>query len=46
MQQCRVQPHFNGKVAAALMEKAVAGDLFVGMPEIQNLGIIGDKLPK
>jgi hypothetical protein len=25
--------HLNGKVAAALMEKAKAGDLFVGTPE-------------
>jgi quinol monooxygenase YgiN len=38
--------HFNGKVAAALIEKAMAGDLFVGMPQIQHIGIIGDKLPK
>jgi quinol monooxygenase YgiN len=37
--------HFNGKVAAALMENATTGDLFVGMPEIRKLGILGDKLP-
>ena len=38
--------HLNGKVAAALMEKAKAGDLFVGTPEIHKLGILADKLPK
>jgi quinol monooxygenase YgiN len=37
--------HFSGKVAAALFEKAKAGDLFVGVPEIHKLGIVGDKLP-
>lgn len=38
--------HLNGKVAAALMEKAKAGDLFAEMPEICKLGILADKLPK
>src|SRR6266404_5314008 len=38
--------HLNGKVAAALMEKAKAGDLFARTPEIHKLGILADKLPK
>jgi quinol monooxygenase YgiN len=38
--------HLNGKVAAALMEKAKAGDLFAQAPEIHKLGILADKLPK
>jgi quinol monooxygenase YgiN len=38
--------HLNGKVAAALMEKARAGDLFAEAPEIFRLEIIADKLPK
>jgi hypothetical protein len=38
--------HLNGKVAAALMEKAKAGDLFAKTPEIHKLGILADKLPK
>ncbi len=38
--------HLNGKVAAALMEKIKAGDLFDGTPEIHKLGIIAEKLPK
>jgi quinol monooxygenase YgiN len=38
--------HLNGKVAAALMEKAKAGDLFAKPPEIHKLGILADKLPK
>jgi hypothetical protein len=33
-------------VAAALMEKANAGDLFAPAPEIHKLGILADKLPK
>jgi quinol monooxygenase YgiN len=37
--------HLNGKVAAALMEKAEAGDLFAKTPEIHKLGILADKLP-
>ena len=36
--------HLNGKVAAALMEKAKAGDLFAKMPEIHKLGILADKV--
>jgi quinol monooxygenase YgiN len=38
--------HLNGKVAAALMEKAKSGGLFVGTPEIHKLGILADKLAK
>jgi quinol monooxygenase YgiN len=38
--------HLNGKVAAALMEKAKAGDLFAKTPEIYRLEILADKLPK
>jgi quinol monooxygenase YgiN len=37
--------HLNGKVAAALMEKAKSGDLFAKAPEIHKLAIIADKLP-
>jgi quinol monooxygenase YgiN len=37
--------HLSGKLAAALMEKAKAGDLFVGTPEIHKVGILADKLP-
>jgi hypothetical protein len=33
-------------VAAALMKKAKAGDLFAKTPEIHKLGILADKLPK
>ncbi len=38
--------HLNGKVAAALMEKIKAGDMFANTPEIYKLGIIADKSPK
>ncbi len=38
--------HLSGKVAAALMAKAKAGDLFAKPPEIMKLGILADKLPK
>ena len=38
--------HLNGKVAAALMEKANAGDLFAKTPEIYKLEILANKLPK
>ena len=38
-------PHLNGKVAAALMEKVKASDL-LPKPEIHKLGILADKLPK
>src|SRR3974390_3757373 len=39
------EAHLNGKVAAALMEKAKAGDLFAKTPEIYKLDILADKLP-
>jgi quinol monooxygenase YgiN len=39
------EAHLNGKVAAALMEKAKAGDLFEKVPEIHKIEIIADKLP-
>src|ERR1700757_3906922 len=38
--------HLNGKVAAALMEKAKAGDLFAKTPEIHRIDILADKLPR
>jgi quinol monooxygenase YgiN len=38
--------HLNGKVAAALMEKVKAGDLFAKAPEIHKLEILAHKLPK
>jgi quinol monooxygenase YgiN len=38
--------HLNGKVAAALMEKAKAGDLFAKAPEIHRIEILADKLPR
>jgi quinol monooxygenase YgiN len=38
--------HLQGAVAAALMEKAQAGDLFAKAPEIHKLEILADKLPK
>ena len=37
--------HLNGKVAAALMEKAKTGDLFAKAPEIHRIDILADKLP-
>jgi len=37
--------HLSGKVAAALMERARAGDLFAQPPEITNLQIIAHKAP-
>jgi quinol monooxygenase YgiN len=37
--------HLNGKVAAALKEKARTGDLFAKAPKIQKLTIVADKLP-
>jgi quinol monooxygenase YgiN len=37
--------HLNGKVAAALMEKARAGELFAENPQIFKLEILADKLP-
>ena len=38
------EAHLNGKVAAALMEKVKAGDLFAKAPQIMKLEIIADKL--
>ena len=38
--------HLDGKLAAALMEKAKAGNLFAKTPEIYKLEILADKLPK
>ena len=38
------EAHLNGKVAAALMEKA--GELLEKTPEIHKLGILADKLPR
>jgi quinol monooxygenase YgiN len=37
--------HLNGKMAAALMEKVKAGDLFVGTLEIRELRILSHKQP-
>ena len=39
------QAHLNGKVAAALMEKVKAGELFAQTPEIHRIEIIADRLP-
>lgn len=39
------EAHLNGRVAAALMEKARAGDLFGKAPEIHKISIMADKLP-
>ena len=38
--------HLNGSVAAALMEKVKAGDLFAKTPEIHKLEVLADKLPR
>src|SRR5499427_10855728 len=38
--------HLNGKVAAALMEKVKAGDLFAKTPEIHKLEILAAKLAR
>ncbi|MBR0749044.1 antibiotic biosynthesis monooxygenase [Bradyrhizobium japonicum] len=38
--------HLNGKVAAALMERIKAGDMFDKTPEIHKLSIIADKSAK
>ena len=35
--------HLNGKVAAALMEKVKAGELFAKAPEIYKIEILADK---
>lgn len=37
------EAHLKGKVAAALMEKVKAGDLFAKAPEIYKLEIIAQK---
>ena len=37
--------HLNGKMAAALMERARAGELFVGAPEIREIRILSQKQP-
>jgi quinol monooxygenase YgiN len=37
--------HLDGKVAAALMEKARTGDLFAKAPKIRRIDILADKLP-
>lgn len=39
------EAHLKGKVAAALMERAKAGDLFAQPPEIFKLKIIAYKTP-
>jgi quinol monooxygenase YgiN len=39
------EAHLNGKVAAALMEKARTSDLFANTPEIHKIRIVADKLP-
>lgn len=39
------EAHLSGKVAAALMEKAKAGDLFAKAPQIHKIEILADKLP-
>ena len=38
--------HLNGKVAAGLMEKIKAGDMFANTPEIHKLDIIANKSAK
>jgi quinol monooxygenase YgiN len=35
--------HLNGKVAAALMEKAKSGDLFAHPPKIHKITVVADK---
>ncbi len=35
--------HLAGKVAAALMQKAEAGDLFAEPPQIHKLGVLASK---
>jgi quinol monooxygenase YgiN len=39
------EAHLRGKIAAALTEKAKAGDLFENTPEIHKIEILADKLP-
>ena len=38
------EAHLNGKVAAALMEKVKAGELFSKAPDIHKISIIADKV--
>src|SRR5260370_16752183 len=38
--------HLNGKVAAALMEKANPAELFPKTPQTHNLATLADNLPK
>ena len=40
------EAHLNGKVAAALMEKITAGEMFEKTPKIHKLDIIADKSAK
>ena len=40
------EAHLKGKVAAALMEKAKAGDLFAKAPDIHKLEILAAKRPR
>jgi len=40
------EAHLNGRVAAALMEVAKAGELLAEPPQIHKLDILADKLPK
>lgn len=42
---CGKDVHLNGKVAAALTEKANAGDLFAKPPQIHTLSVLADKRP-
>jgi quinol monooxygenase YgiN len=39
------EAHLKGKVAAALMEKIKAGDMFTKEPAIHKIGVLADKLP-
>lgn len=39
------EAHLNGRVAAALMERVKAGDLFAIAPEIHKLAILAAKVP-
>ena len=44
--EARRDAHLNGKVAAALLEKIKAGDMFAKTPEIHKLSIIADNSAK
>jgi quinol monooxygenase YgiN len=39
------EAHLKGKVAAALMAKVKAGDMFAKEPKIHKIGVLADKLP-